>query len=145
MTNLRDEPGHCRGVMVDLSEYRSRRRASRSDPWRDRQEFCTSFAAYLRERVLRVESDFEGCERLAVAFDLRCIRLVRVLTSMLSDERLMGQAAHTLGLARSWAAELAPGNRHVPSACAAVNDLADALDMVGAVLGNNSVFFHARR
>src|SRR5690349_18940065 len=83
-------------VVVDLADYRRRNSSPLAGRWPGHREFCVAVAAYLRKRAGSAETDSDGLERLTIAFDLRRIRLVSVLTSMLHDQRLIGSAAVAL-------------------------------------------------
>lgn len=127
---------HCqdRNAVVDLTDYRRRNISPFTERWLDHREFFTAFAAYLRKRAGSAETDSDGLERLAVAFDLRRIRLVSVLTSMLHDQRMIGSA--TVALDRAGHLEdllVVPGHQ-VSSARAVAYQLADALDAIAAAL-----------
>jgi hypothetical protein len=121
-------------AVVDLADYRRSNISPFAGHWPGHREFCAAFAAYLRKRAGSAETDSDGLERLAVAFDLRRIRLVSVLTSMLYDQRLIGSAAVALDRAGHLEDTLVAPSRQVSSACAVAYQLADALDAVAVAL-----------
>jgi hypothetical protein len=121
-------------VIVDLAYYRSCKKFSSNDHWRRDREFCVTFASYLRKRAGRVETDPDGLKRLAVAFDLRRVKLINSLTSMLDEQYLIDRANIALGLAEHLDDVLTIPTDQESSARATAYQLAHALDAVAAEL-----------
>jgi hypothetical protein len=121
-------------VVVDLEHYRSSKALCSSDHRKSDGVFLVTFAAYLRKRAGRARTDPDGLKRLAVAFDLRRVRLVDTLTSMLGEPYLIDCATIALNLAELLADLLAPCTDQASSASATAYQLARSLDAVAAAL-----------
>ena len=122
--------------VVELTKYRSMR--ARLVPGQvGRNEYRDSiadFAKYFRERTVSIGVSSYGLEKLAVALDLRQVRFLRTLGSMISDDNLSGEAQHALSPFRCLSSKLA---LPVPNSCSvaqATNKLAYALYMLVATL-----------
>jgi hypothetical protein len=126
---------HCQDqVVVDLADYRQKNISPFNERRKGHRDFCVAFSAYLRKRAGSVETDSDGLERLAVAFDLRRIRLMSVLTSMLHDQRLIGRATLALEHAGHLEEVLVVPSPYASSVCVTAYQLAHALDAVAAAL-----------
>jgi hypothetical protein len=120
--------------VIDLAYYRRRKTSLSMDQWSSDQEFFVTFAAYLRKRAGSVEVDSDGLERLAVAFDLRRIKLTSSLRSMLNEQYLTEQASAALDLAERLEDVLTFPTDRTSSVSTAAYQLAHALDMMAATL-----------
>ena len=121
-------------TVVDLEYYRNHKALCSRDHWKSDRVFLLAFAAYLRKRAGRAETDPDGVKRLAVAFDLRRVRLINTLTTMLGERYLIDSATIALGLAEHLDDLLAPCSDRASSASATAYQLAHALDAVAATL-----------
>jgi hypothetical protein len=121
-------------VVVDLEYYRNRKALRSRDRRKSDEVFLVAFAAYLRKRAGHAGTDPDGLKRLAVAVDLRRVRLVNTLTSMLGERYLIDSATIALGLAEHLDDLLTPRTDQASSASATAYQLAHALDAVAAEL-----------
>lgn len=130
--------------VIDLAGYRARRGAKAGYARRDDQEFYAACAAYLRRRADEIDNP-DGVRRLAIAFDLRRVKMRDYLTSALAEEDVTDEAAAALRNARQLPTILKA--RADPAAArVAAYRLAEALDTVITVLAARSgPARHARR
>lgn len=121
-------------AVIDLAHFRWKKTSLPMEQWRNDGDFFVTFAAYLRKRAATVEVDPDGVKRLAVAFDLRRIKLMSSLKSMLNEQYLTEQAATGLALAERLRDVLAIPTDRGSSASATAYQLAHALEAIAAVL-----------
>jgi hypothetical protein len=132
-------------VVVDLAHYRACRRHSSLDRLKKDHEFYVAFATYLRKRAGRAGIDPDGLKRLGVAFDLRRVKLVSSLRSMLDEQYLVNDATIALGLVEHLDEVLALPTSRGPSAKTTAYQLAHALDEVATALETRLSSAHATR
>lgn len=145
MTSETPPPGPQCAQVVDLAAYRGRREAKAGYPRRDDREFYAACAAYLRRRADEIGNDPDGVRRLAIAFDLRRVKMREYLTSALAEEDITDEAAVALRNARQLPAMLT-AEADPAAARVAAYRLAEALDTVITALGARSgPARHARR
>jgi hypothetical protein len=123
-----------RPVVTDLAQYRRRRGLSSIESWKADREFLIGFTEYLQKRIESAELNPKELKRLSVAFDLRRIRLMGCLRSLLNEEYLTDQAALALRSAGRLSEELAAAAPKASLACSIANELVHALDAVIAAL-----------
>jgi hypothetical protein len=121
-------------IVTDLAQHRRRRGLSRTDRWRADREFLISFAEYFQGRIEKAEIGPGELIRLGIAFDLRRIRLMSCLTSLLSEEYLVDQASCALRSAERLADEIAAPVPETPLVSSIASELVLALDAVIATL-----------
>jgi hypothetical protein len=119
--------------ILDLADYRRRRKLPLNQ-WKSDKEFFVAFAAYLRNRAGKVGVDPDGLKRLAVAFDLRNVKLINSLTPMLNEQYLLDSAAAALSLVERLDDALTISTEQASSAKATAYQLAYSLDVIAAAL-----------
>lgn len=132
-------------VIVNLEYYRNRNALCSRDHRKSDGVFLVAFAAYLRKRAGRAGTDPDGLKRLAVAFDLRRVRLIHTLTSLLGERYLIDSATVALDLAQQLADALAPCTDQASSVRVTADQLAHALDAVAAELAIRRTSAHVTR
>ncbi len=126
-----------RADVVELAKYRRVPARLVSDV-AFRNEYRDSlvhFAEYLRERTTGIAESSYGLERLAVGLDMRRIRLMETLSSMVSaDNHLSDEVRRALSLFGCLASELA---LPIPNSCSVAevaDELACGLDVLVSAL-----------
>jgi hypothetical protein len=132
-------------TVVDLADYRRRRKPSLNDQWKSDQAFFAAFAAYLRKRAERVDIDPDGLRRLAVAFDLRSVKLTSSLMSMQNEQYLLDSATTALSLVERLDDALTISTEQVASVKATAYQLAHSLDVIAEALEIKLSSTHVRR
>jgi hypothetical protein len=137
LTSETPPSGQPGAQVVDLAGYRVRREAKAGSSRRDDQEFYAACAAYLRRRADEIGDDPDGVRRLAIAFDLRRVKMRDYLTSALAEEDIADEAAAALRNARQLPAMLT-AQADPAAARVAAYRLAEVLDTVITALGARS-------
>lgn len=133
MTSEAPPPGQPGAQVVDLAGYRARREAKAGSCRRDDQEFYAACAAYLRRRADEIADDPDGVRRLAIAFDLRRVKMRDYLTTALAEEDIADEAAAALWNARQLPATLT-AQADPAAARVAAYRLAEALEALDTVI-----------
>ena len=108
MTTETPPPGQPDAQVVDLAGFRARREARAGLSRGEDQEFYAACAAYLRRRAYEIVNDSDGVRRLAIAFDLRRVKLCDYLTSALAEEDIADEAWAALAMSAArngWSSE----------------------------------------
>jgi len=108
LTSETPPPGQPGAQVVGLAGYRARREAMAGSSRRDDREFYAACAAYLRRRAYAIVNDPDGVRRLAIAFDLRRVKLCDYLTSALAEEDIADEAWAALAMSAArngWSSE----------------------------------------
>ena len=129
----------CDAKVIDLARYRRTNLRSILAVPNLYLDSLVDFARYLRERAGGIGVSPHGLERLAVAFDLRRIRLARTLGSMIGDGNLSNEAQLALSISNQLAGELALPLPDPRSSYHLAYDLAHALDMLIAKLDMKAI------
>lgn len=125
-----EAPIRQRPIVADLAQYRRRRGLSCFDRRKADREFLIGFAEYLQGRIESAELEPNELMRLGIAFDLRRIRLMGCLTSLLDEEYLIDQASLALRSAKQLADEIAVVAPRASSVCSIADELVHALGAV---------------